>query len=105
MRAGQLRERIEIQRDDGTPDGLAAHVPDWTTIARVYARVETLSGRELVEAQQLKQDVTHRVTIRYLSGLTGKHRVLRASDSILNIEAVIPDERNTRQQLMCRQVT
>ena len=104
MRGGRLRERVQIQVDDGAASGLASHVPNWSTLDTVSARVQQLTGRELVAAQATAAETTYQVTIRYYAALTTKHRLVWGSVT-LDITGIIPDERRTEQQVLCRQVT
>lgn len=71
---GQLRTRLEIQREVRQRDAHGSIKPSWTTAVIRWAAVETLSGRELVEAQRTDSRVTHKVTLRFWPELTGKHR-------------------------------
>lgn len=100
---GQLRERLKIEqallstRDDG---GLTV---TWSTLAKVWARVQPLRGREALAAQQLESSLTHRVTIRYRSDIRAAMR-LDWNGLKLNIRTVgNPDERRHFTELMCEQ--
>ena len=101
MQAGKLRHRIEIQSPQEVRDtnGEVANV--WVSTAKVWAAVEPLSGRELWQAQQIQSEATIRVRLRFLSGLTTKHRILSGS-RLLDVKAVINrDERNEELELLC----
>ena len=102
MRAGQLRHRIDIQAPDGGLNSFREPTGAWSTQWRnVPACVEELSGRELVAAQQIVALATHKVTIRYLAGVTAKHRVL-FEGRVLDIQAPInPDTKKIQMDLLC----
>ena len=106
MRAGKLRTRVEVQRIDEERDKQGGIVSSWTTIAHRWASVVPLSGREYWSAQQVQSDVTHKVQLRYLEGLTSKDRLrLLHSQRVLNIQSVLDvDERHREMQLMCVEV-
>ena len=106
MRAGTLRTRVEVQRIAEERDKQGGIVSSWTTIGQRWASVVPLSGREYWSAQQVQSDVTHGVTMRYLEGLTSKHRLrLLHSQRVLNIQSVLDvDERHREMQLMCVEV-
>ncbi len=54
-------------------------------------------------AQSTQADVTHRITLRYMSGITPKMRV-NYNSRIFDILSVINvGERNRELQLMCRE--
>jgi SPP1 family predicted phage head-tail adaptor len=77
MKAGKLKHKIVIQRDVGTTlnaDG--GHVPSWTTFLTTWAAVEPLTSREVVQGGQQIADATHRITLRYRTGI---HSAMRAT--------------------------
>ena len=76
MRAGPLRHRIQIQNRSLLVDEFGEESQVWATVATVWASVEPLSGRELLAAQQVQGETTHRVRMRYLAGVTSSSRVL-----------------------------
>jgi SPP1 family predicted phage head-tail adaptor len=106
MQAGKLRHRIEIQQPVGTTrDGAGAKKGKdrqaWTVLARLWAAVEPLAGRELYNAQQVQPNLSHRVRVRYLDGVKAKMRV-KHDRRYLNIETVINlEERDRELHLMC----
>lgn len=98
---GLMRVRAEVQARTIAQDSFGAAVPTWTTLATRWARVEPLSGREQWQAQQVRPDVTHRVTLRYYSGLTPTHR-LKAGDRVFNVESVLDlDTLKRVQECVC----
>lgn len=106
MRAGKLRHRITIQhKAAGSPQKTASGALDtsWTDFVgeNVYASIEPVSGREAFLAQQHLSEVTHKVRIRYRSGITAKMRVQYGSRTF-DIRAVMNfEERNRELLLLC----
>jgi SPP1 family predicted phage head-tail adaptor len=82
------------------PDNSGAE-QDSTAFATSYASVRALSGRELAKAQQIAQQVSHMVTIPYLSGV--KEAMLVGFDSrVFRIQAIEdPDERKVELRMLC----
>lgn len=74
--AGQLRFRVELQRATETRDAIGGVVETWETYATVWAAVEQMSARESWWRQQMNASAAWRVTLRWLAGVTTKHRVL-----------------------------
>ncbi|HRC61626.1 MAG TPA: phage head closure protein [Dehalococcoidia bacterium] len=107
MRAGRLRNRVVIQRRTGAVNAFNEPTDTWSALATVWAGIEPISGREYFAAQQVQSELTHRVTIRYLEGVTPKDRVAWTDPATqatryFDIRAVIDrDERHREQQLMC----
>lgn len=90
--AGRLRHRVTIQartniQDPVTGESVIAWVDEWVDIA---AAIEPLSAAERIAAQAQRSEVTARITIRPLSGLTAAHRLLH-NGRVFNIAGVIPD--------------
>ena len=101
IRAGSLRHRVEIQSVTDSASAFGDVSQSWSTVTTVWASIEPLKAREAFEAQQTKTRVSHRVEIRYISGVTTKHRLVYGSRT-LNINSVLnPGERNERLVLVC----
>jgi SPP1 family predicted phage head-tail adaptor len=104
MNAGRLRHRITIQEPVTARNGYGEAITTWTAVATVWASVEPLSGREYFAAEHVQSEVTHRVRMRWQSGITPDMRVL-FNGRVLKIDAVINyGERRTDLQLMCQEV-
>jgi SPP1 family predicted phage head-tail adaptor len=94
MKAGRLRHRITFQRDDGNPDGIGGNAPNWVDFLTVWASVEPLSSRELVQGAMIRPDTTHTVRIRYRTGLhaamrfTWQGRIFNLTGPPLNTEEI-----------------
>lgn len=103
MRPGQLRHRIEIQALTVTPGSMGEPTETWATSATIWGAVYPLKGKEWFESKgkAIRAEVTHRVHIRYMPGITPKHRV-KFGSRIFRIESVLnPEERNRELILMC----
>lgn len=75
MQSGKLRYLVAIEEQSSSKDTFGAPQELWSTVAQVYAGFETLSGQELFAAQKIDANVTHKITIRYRSGIVAKMRV------------------------------
>ena len=103
MQAGKLRHRITIENPQDVRGPTGEELEAWVTLATVSASVEPLSGRELLQAEQLQAEATLMVRIRYLDGLTNESRILHDGRT-LEIAAIInPEDRNVELELMCRE--
>ena len=103
MRIGKLRHRITIERVVETQDADGAVIETWSTYATIQASIEPISGREYFAAQSTQADVTHRIGIRYLSGIVPKMRVKYGSRIFDILSVINVNERNRELQLMCRE--
>lgn len=103
MRAGKLRHRVIIERLTATQDAAGQETGTWGTFATRWASLEPLSGRELVNAQQVSAEVTHAITLRYLSGVVPKMRAVFGGRNF-DIQSVLNrDERKVELELLVRE--
>jgi len=106
MRAGELRHRVAIQEQTDTTDGMGGFTTAWAAVAGMSslpAAIWPLKSKERLENLKLESEVTHRIRIRYVSGVTSKMRVYWAEKSrTFNIigTPINPDERNIMLEMM-----
>lgn len=103
MRAGTLRKRVELQtpterrNEYGEPEFI------WNTSATRWVGIESVDGRESFENNKVGGMVTHKITMRYESGVTPKMRFLFGS-RVFNIGSVINmNERNKELLCLCKE--
>ena len=97
MRAGQLRHTVSIQEQTDTSDGMGGFTTSWADISgmdAVKAAIWPLSARESLDAMKLELVVTHKIRIRYRSGITEKNRILFGSRTFNIVSLIKNDERN-----------
>jgi len=103
MKIGDLRHRITVQDSTETPDSHKGHTVVWHNFLVLWASVEPLSGREYFYSHQIKAEVTHRVKIRYVKGITVKMRI-KHNDRILAIESILDlKERHETLEILCKE--
>ena len=101
VRNGRYRHKIIIQQVSESIDSFGQAIKTWSTFSQPFASVEPLQGREFFSANQFASEVTVRIRLHYLTGVTTKMRV-SFDDRIYNIQSVInPSERGREMQLMC----
>lgn len=105
MRSGDLRQTIQIERDEVTRVSGAETIAT-SIVATTQAKAEALKGAEAWRAQQVAADVDWAFTVRYEWRDT-----IRSSDRIIwrdedyEIKAVLPDELGRRALvLLCRNI-
>jgi SPP1 family predicted phage head-tail adaptor len=96
MRIGQLRKRITIQAETSTPDGAGGYTLGWSNVGTFWADISPVTGRELFMAQHLEGRVTHKITMRWQSGVTiTSDMIVLYGTRTFNIHAVLnTDEKN-----------
>ena len=87
IEAGKLRHEVAIQELVETEPGDGTVDTTYLTVDTVWASVQPLRGKELMEAQQTTGRATHRVIMRSYPALTIKHRLLFGT-RIFGIESV-----------------
>lgn len=106
VRAGRLRTRVTVEAVTQTVAANGETVDSWATFAVRWAGVEPVdtSGRQYGQAAAIQADVTHRVEMRYLAGVTPKHRI-KIGTRVLEIASVANvEERERMTVLMCKEV-
>ncbi len=105
MRAGLLRHLVTLEQRTDARDAYGEPLDAWTPYATVRAEIQPLNGREYFAAAAEASEVTTRIRIRYVTGLTTALRVRfhgLAGEKIYNIVSIIdPDERHRELVLMC----
>lgn len=101
LKAGDLRHKVEIQEPTTTLDGMGAFDNAWSTLTRRFVKIENLSGRELVEAQQVDARANVRITMRYFKDLLPKHRIVKGCRELNVVHINNVDERNKFQIVLC----
>lgn len=104
MQAGELRNRITIQKQVSTQDSFGQQVETWTDIATVWSNINPIAGREFFAAETVNSEITHKIRIRFRSDITPDMRVVYQSRMFF-IQTVINEyEKNTVLQLMCKEL-
>lgn len=99
---GDMRHRITFQEPVKTPDGYKGHTVNWKDVVTVWASVEPLSGREYFYSHQIKNEISHRVRVRYRTDLRLEMRIKLSEDRALAIESIIDlQERHEMLELLC----
>jgi SPP1 family predicted phage head-tail adaptor len=74
MQAGKLRNRITITAPDDAGSDWGGEYT-YSTFATVWASIEPLSGREIMDLRQDNAEVSHRIICRYVKGVKPSMRI------------------------------
>ena len=107
MRGGTLRQYCTIRNLVETPSTATGElVQSWSTVSTaVWADIQPVSGREYWLAQQFESRVDTRITIRYMSGISVKGKVVQGTTEYDVLSIVNVGERDRTLELMCYKVT
>ena len=76
LKAGELTQRISLQRDDSTTvDDYGQVTRSWSTYHTTWASVRPLSGREQEQGMARQATISHRVRIRFKGGVQHGDRI------------------------------
>lgn len=104
MQSGKLRHKILIEKVTETINDAGEVTENWVEFANIWAQIMPLVGREYWSSRQIESEVTGKIRIRYLPGITPKMRI-NSNNKIYNIEAVINvEERNIETVLLVSEV-
>lgn len=74
---GKMRDRVTIKAPTEVRSRSGETTLSWdTTVATVWASVEGLSSRDIIQAQQANVVASHRIRIRHRTDVTHEHRVV-----------------------------
>lgn len=97
---GRLRERVTIQQAAETRNGLGETVQSWATFAERWASVDGLSSREVLLQGQQQTEISHRVRMRYVDGMTSTMRILWRG-RVLEIASLLEHNNRSEHELLC----
>ena len=102
MNAGQLDQKVSIERLQQGQDELGQPFTAWVPVFTVWAAVEPLAGREYMAAAAAQSEVSTRIRLRYRPGMTSADRVNHGG-KLYGITSVI-DYKSAHRELvlMCR---
>ena len=103
--AGERRHRVLFQTPETAPDRFNAPKPTGKTtpVCTRWCKIETLTGRELWLARQVRADVTHRLTLLYTAGLVPKMEAVYQGRVFEILEVHDPEETRVELQVLCKE--
>jgi SPP1 family predicted phage head-tail adaptor len=102
IRPGELRERVTVQIATGATNTLGETVMTWNDSTAVWASVQGVGSRELLTFGQTNVEVSHRVRMRYLSGLTQNMR-LAWRGRTLEIISLLEHDNRSEHEVICQE--
>lgn len=98
---GKLRHAVKLEMPVRQRNAMGEETDVWATLAEVRAAVEPVSGKELFQAAQVQALVTHRVTLRWLSGFDVKGRVIHGGRVLNPVFVRDLEERHEWLEIIC----
>jgi SPP1 family predicted phage head-tail adaptor len=101
---GRMRERVTIQSPSEVRGRSGQTTLQWSNLATVWASVEGLSSRDIMQAQQANVMATHRVRIRHRDDVTHTHRIIWRNRT-MEIASVTDRMGRETLELLARELT
>ena len=102
IEAGKLRERVTIQQAAEARNSLGETTLSWATFSERWASVEGVTAREALGLGQLEISITHRVRLRYVTGLTQQMRLIWRGRT-LEIVSLLEHNNRSEHELICQE--
>ncbi len=102
MHFPRLIHTIALEQRPGMTDSFGEQTLTWSSfMSGIPAKVMPISGRELLASGAIASEITHRVVMRYVSGVTAEMRV-SFNGRYFAIKAILDEEeRNVKLTLLC----
>ena len=102
---GRMRERVTIKSPTEVRSRSGETTLNWdATLATVWASVEGLSSRDILQAQQANVVATHRIRIRHRDDVTHTHRIIWRNRT-MEIASVTDRSGRETLELLARELT
>jgi len=107
MRAGLMRKRVTVVRSVDTVDSFGQVISgggSTTTLGPYWCELKPLRGKSLEIARQLREDISHQITMRYFGAIYPTDNLQIDGRTFQVVETLNLDERNRTYQLLCTEV-
>lgn len=104
MNPGELRHQVVLQSSTSAADSYGQMIQTWATYATVWSKITPLSGRELESAQQISEEITYEITIRYNALVASEQRILFGARIFEIVTSLNKDEKNEYLELFCKEI-
>lgn len=104
INSGEFRHPITIQKLDKSRNEYGEVIEDWIDFLEIRAAIYPLSGKDFFSAETLNSEVTHKINVRYVEGITSAMRVKFGERYFEIISPPINfQEKNILLQIMCKE--
>ena len=104
IQAGQLNKCITLQSRSNVADGMGGYTTTWNDEFSPWAAIWPIKAIDVMRTMQDAILITHRVIIRYKSGIKSDWRVKYNSLYFVIVSIINPYEANESLELLCREV-
>ena len=97
---GQMTERVRVEQPTEDRNRFGESVQSWATYSERWASIEELSSREFLSQGQQQTEITHRVRMRYVDGLTQNMRLIWRGRT-LEVISLLEHNNRSEHELIC----
>ncbi len=103
MRAGPLRNAVNVQKYTITLDTMGQEVVSYTPLQDIRASINSVTGKEMYMNERLINEVTHKIEIRYNASLNlnPKDRLVFKTRNFDIVSVINWNETNDRLVVLC----
>lgn len=99
--SGQMNRRMTFQSRSTSKDTFGQQFTPWADVFTAWVQIEPLQGRELINAQAVNVETTHRVTLRYRAGVSSALRGVYQGRVFNVLNVIDPETAHIALQLLC----
>lgn len=104
MRAGQLRQRVTIQRKVVTRDAYGEEDFTWANVATVWAAIEPARGRDFLQATSEQVTYDTLIRARYGANVDAENRITWNGQAYDVRSVITIEERRKELEIQCLRV-
>lgn len=104
INSGEFKHRIIIQKLNKVRNKYGELIDTWVDFLEVRAAIYPLSGKDFFAAETINSEVTHKINIRYVEGITSAMRIQFGSRYFeITAPPINFQEKNVLLQIMCKE--
>jgi len=104
MNPGRLRHKINIEQELTTQNTYGEPTQEWVPfLSGLYCSIEPIRGKEYFASDMTQAEVSHRVRMRFVSGIHPKQRIKYCNRYFDILDVINVLEKNKDLELMCRE--
>lgn len=105
IEAGKYKYPAQLQKRQMGQNSYGETTQDWATVLNVRVGVSPISGREFFANDNVNNEITHRVYMRYVRNVvTPDMRIVYDNRNFLITAVIDYMERHKELQLMCKEL-
>ena len=104
MRAGSLNKKVLFQVATGASNDFGEPTNSWSDFATAYVSIVPLRGKEYFSSKGVKSEVSHKIELRFMPGVTTDMKIVYGSRTFEIESAINVREQNRTLEIMATEV-